>query len=76
MREVSTTREPARLLDVAAVADLLGVSTRHVYRMADGGRMPRPVKLGGANRWDRIAIENWIADGCRPVDPKRKGVRR
>ncbi len=39
---VDATTEPARLLDVVAVAALLGVSTRHVYRLADGGRMPRP----------------------------------
>jgi predicted DNA-binding transcriptional regulator AlpA len=32
----------AALLGVREVAALLGCSTRHVYRMADAGRMPRP----------------------------------
>ena len=68
------TTELARLLDVRAVAALLGVSTRHVYRLADGGRMPRPLKLGGARRWDRAAIEGWIASGC-PVTPPPKQRR-
>jgi excisionase family DNA binding protein len=60
--------EPARLMDVAAVARLLGVSARHIYRLADGGRMPRPIKLGGAVRWDRAVITKWIDGGCPRVD--------
>ena len=57
----------AALLDVNAVADLLGCSPRHVYRFADGGRMPRPVKLGALARWRRSELDKWIAGGCRPV---------
>ncbi len=78
MNKVSTTTEPARLLDVGAVAALLGVSSRHVYRLADGGRMPRPLRLGGARRWDRAAIDDWIASGCPAMNSttKRGGSRR
>ena len=66
--------EPARLLDVRAVAGLLGVSGRHVYRLADSGRMPRPMKLGGAVRWDRDEITRWIDAGCPAQE--RNGGRR
>lgn len=59
-----------RLLDVIEMAALLGCSSRHVYRLADAGHMPRPVKLGALVRWDRTAIEAWIADGC---PPRRRG---
>ena len=55
------------LLDVRRVAELLGCSPRHVYRLADSGRMPSPVKLGDLARWNRAALEAWIAGGCRPV---------
>ncbi len=55
--------EPA-LLDVAAVAELLHCSRRHVYRMADAGKMPPPVKLGALVRWDKDILMRWIADGC------------
>jgi excisionase family DNA binding protein len=54
------------LLDVQAVARLLGCSARHVYRLADGGQMPQPLKLGALVRWSRQAIEEWIATGCKP----------
>jgi excisionase family DNA binding protein len=62
------TKGPSRLLTVEAVASMLDVSKRTVYRLSDAGRMPRPVKLGGAVRWDGTAISSWIAAGCPNVD--------
>jgi prophage regulatory protein len=61
-----------RLLNVDDVAAMLGVSGRHVYRLADAGKMPRPFKLGGAVRWDRLAIADWIASGCPQVSKGNK----
>lgn len=58
------TRQEAALLDVRAVAAMLGCSPRHIYRLADRGAMPRPVRLGGLVRWCRAALEIWVADGC------------
>ena len=56
---------PAELFDVRAVSELLGgCSTRHVYRLADAGRMPRPIKLGSLVRWRRSELESWINSGC------------
>lgn len=69
--------EPAhkrRLGTVNDVADVLSVSDRHVYRLADAGKMPQPNKLGGAVRWDMQVIEDWIAAGC-PNVAKSKGGR-
>jgi excisionase family DNA binding protein len=70
-----TATEPATLpalLDVRAVAKLLGCSERHVYRLSDAGRMPAPRRLGALVRWSRQEIEQWIAGGCRPVRQVRK----
>jgi excisionase family DNA binding protein len=52
---------------VRAVAALLDCSPRHVYRLADRGAMPPPVKVGTLVRWARKSIEEWIAAGCKPV---------
>jgi len=64
----TTTAPPrpdeVRLFDVHAVAQFLSCSTRHVYRLADSGRMPRPRKLGVLVRWDRLELEKWLAAGC------------
>ncbi len=67
MPETTVTLPPAeevRLLDVNAVAQFLSCSTRHVYRLTDAGRMPRPRKLGTLVRWDHQELEKWVADDC------------
>jgi predicted DNA-binding transcriptional regulator AlpA len=67
--------EPAVLLDVRAVARLLDCSPRHVYRLADAGSMPPPVKIGALSRWLRRAIDEWIAGGCKSVRAAGKAVK-
>ncbi|MGO9109104.1 MAG: helix-turn-helix transcriptional regulator [Thermoguttaceae bacterium] len=67
------------LLDVQSVAALLGCSPRHIYRLADAGKMPKPVKLGSLSRWSNAAIAEWIANGCKPVrstPPKSQSSRQ
>jgi excisionase family DNA binding protein len=54
----------AALLDVRAVAALLDCSPRHVYRLADAGRMPPPVRVGALVRWRRTDLDDWLAAGC------------
>ena len=63
----------SQLLDVEVVAEILGCSTRHVYRLSDAGRMPRPVKLGSLVRWSASAIQAWIDQGCPSC--RQKGGR-
>ena len=64
------------LLDVRAVATMLDCSGRHVYRLADSGRMPAPVKLGALIRWRRDELTVWLDDGCPSCRPKgKKGGR-
>jgi excisionase family DNA binding protein len=55
------------LLTVNDVAKLLACSSRHVYRLCDGGLMPRPLKLGALNRWPKPDIENWLNDGAPSI---------
>ncbi len=61
---------PVELLDVQAVAALLGgCSSRHIFRLSDSGKMPRPVKLGTLVRWRRSDIAAWISAGCPSQQP-------
>lgn len=66
-------REVAALLGVEAVAQMLSCSVRHVYRLSDAGRMPRPVKVGTCVRWRRDELRQWINEGC--PDWRRRGQR-
>jgi excisionase family DNA binding protein len=59
--------DAAALLDVNGVAALLNCSPRHVYRLSDAGKMPRPLKLGALIRWPRQSVLDWIGSGCKPV---------
>jgi excisionase family DNA binding protein len=69
----ATVQESSALLDVRQVAAILGCSARHVYRLSDAGRMPRPVKLGSLVRWPRAAVDEWIAAGCPPCRQRAIG---
>ncbi len=66
----SLSESRSALIDVKGVASLLACSTRHVYRLADAGRMPPPVKLGSLVRW-RLegpgGIREWLDSGCKTV---------
>jgi predicted DNA-binding transcriptional regulator AlpA len=63
------------LMDVNAVAVLIGASPRTVRRLADWGRMPRPISLGRMVRWQRSVIEEWIREGCPRVERRGTGRR-
>ena len=64
--EIASTadRPQGPLLSVGQLAELLNCSSRHCYRLADAGRLPRPVKLGSLVRWRSAEIADWIAAGC------------
>ncbi len=65
--------EPAAMLDVDGLGDLLRCSPRSVRRLADAGRLPPPVKLGALVRWRRAEIDEWLAAGCPPVRVAKGG---
>lgn len=46
------------------LAIMLQVSTRTLWRWRSAGRLPAPVRLGGAVRWRLDDVTRWIEDGC------------
>ena len=65
----------AALLDIRQIAGLLCCSSRHVQRLADSGKMPRPIHLGSLLRWPKAAIESWVAAGCPSCRNGKGGAR-
>src|SRR5690606_16763111 len=65
-REVTASPTPlgALLITADELANLLGLSTRTVWRMHSAGRLPAPIKLGRAVRWRHKEIHAWIEAGC------------
>jgi prophage regulatory protein len=53
-----------RLYDRKLLAALLKVSIRTVDRLDSGGKLPPPVRIGGAKRWRKTDIDQWLRLGC------------
>ena len=61
------------LLTAAESAEMAGVAKRSWWRYVSSGKAPAPIRLGGAVRWRRSELAEWIAAGCPRV---RKAVER
>ena len=53
-----------KLITVVAVADMLSLTKRSLWRYRNNGLMPKEVRVGGSCRWRLSDIERWIALGC------------
>jgi excisionase family DNA binding protein len=62
------------LLDVEGVADVLGVSVRHIRRLVAERRIPY-VKWGRYLRFDPAELDRWI-DGARVAAGAPEGSAR
>lgn len=60
---------------VGDLARRFKTSVRHIYRMADAGRVPWGIKLGQLRRWSRREIVAWEAGGCKSVRAMRGAGR-
>lgn len=63
MTDTTSRTELPHLLDIAALADHLGVDARHVRRLVAERRIPY-IKWGHLLRFDPTEIQDWI-NNCR-----------
>ena len=61
-----TEPEKPLLLNVAQLAQMLGISIRQVSRLDATGRLPQPIRLGRRKKWRSTEILNWINAGAPP----------
>ncbi len=65
------------LLSANDAGKLLGCSGRTVVRLADSGKLPRPIKVGHLTRWRRAEIAAWVdGGGSVPYSLANDGPRR
>ncbi len=50
------------------LAHFLNISRATVWRMHSAGKLPSPVRLNRAVRWDCWIIEEWLDKGAPPRD--------
>jgi len=51
-------------LTALGLAAFLGISRATVWRLLAGGKLPAPIRLGRAVRWDRWTVEEWLSAGA------------
>jgi len=63
---------------VTGLADLLGVSRSHIYRLDGEGKLPRGIHLGGRKVWSVEQVRAWLEDGAprREIWEARRENRR
>jgi prophage regulatory protein len=57
-----------KMLTAQAVSERLSLSKRQVFRLNSSGKIPAPVRIGGAVRWSEKTISDWLQMGA----PDRK----
>jgi len=73
MKATPDSESLRELLSADEAATMAGVARRSWWRYVSAGRAPAPVRLGGAVRWRKSELAEWIAAGCPRV---RKAVER
>ncbi len=64
------------LITAEEFAELMQLSVRTLWRLRSGGQIPEPLRIGGAVRWRRDSVIEWIAGGCRPPQSRENDSRR
>lgn len=59
------------LLTTKQLAQMLGVSERHVYRQSAAGKFPQPKRIGRCVRWDPDDFRDWFDGGKNGKNNKR-----
>ena len=62
-------------VDANRLAELLELSVRTIRRLDSAGKLPRPVRIGGAVRWSVSEITHWLDAGC-PDRQRWEALRR
>ena len=65
---MSNTGTTEKLLRAVDVGRILNLSKRQIFRLNSSGKIPAPIRIGGAVRWAESAIAEWLAAGA----PDRK----
>ena len=49
-----------KLVDMAFITQLTGLTDKWFYRLIQQGLFPKPIKLGRSSRWLRSEVEAWL----------------
>ncbi|MFX0194682.1 MAG: helix-turn-helix transcriptional regulator [Candidatus Hodarchaeota archaeon] len=55
------TTQTCQLLSAKMLGDMLRLSKRQIFRLNSCGKIPAPLRIGGAVRWSADEISAWLA---------------
>lgn len=58
------TKQNAQMLTAKTLGQMLSLSKRQVFRLNACGKIPAPIRIGGAVRWAEATIAEWLAAGA------------
>lgn len=61
--DATNVQEDLVLLSVSDLAQVLGTSTRTIWRLLEQGKLPAPARLGTRLRWRTRDVQDWIKAG-------------
>jgi predicted DNA-binding transcriptional regulator AlpA len=64
------------MLTATEVAAMLAIGVRSVWRKAQDGRLPPPIKMTGSTRWAKSTLQDWIAEQATAANKKVHSRRR
>ena len=53
-----------QLWDAKTFGQRLSLSKRQIFRLNSCGKIPAPIRIGGAVRWDSQECADWLAAGA------------
>ena len=57
---MNSTQTTEKLLTAKAVGEMLSLSKRQIFRLNRSGKIPAPIRIGGAVRWSAEEISAWL----------------
>ena len=54
---------PKGYIGVETLRELLGKSATTIWKMTHDGRLPKPLRDGKRNVWEKLEVERWIKNG-------------
>lgn len=65
---MDATKHTGTLLTAKTLGQMLSLSKRQIFRLNSCGKIPAPLRIGGAVRWSAAEVSDWLAAGA----PDRK----
>ncbi len=58
------SNQTCQLWDAKTFGQRLSLSKRQIFRLNSCGKIPAPIRIGGAVRWSAEEISAWLAAGA------------